>query len=216
MPGGASISISSLLPEFARDRLYTFPGAWDEPTVARQDCAYTAMNFFNRNGDTNFLDPPYVQQILLRDYVPAEGEPTFGDLIQLADDKGIIFHMSVYLADDFVFTKNGVSLTEPWTIMKLREMMTLYYANRADGQVLILRRKDFAAQQTNRRQPAPMPALTSTARGEPRRQFCPLISTGPQPDDSIGEAHGVVSTTSVASPGPINRLTALGKHSTPG
>jgi hypothetical protein len=51
--------------------------------------------------------------------------------------------MSVFLADDFVFTKNGVSPSEPWTIMRLQDMLTLYFANREQGKVLVLRRKDL-------------------------------------------------------------------------
>jgi hypothetical protein len=143
VPGGGSISIIALLPEFARNRLYTFPATWDDATMNRQDCAYTAMNFFNRVADTNFLDPDAIQRTLVRDYLPVGDRPMFGDLVQLADAKGMIFHMSVFLADDFVFTKNGVSPSEPWTIMRLQDMLTLYFANREEGKVLILRRKDL-------------------------------------------------------------------------
>jgi len=143
VPGGGSISIIALLPEFARNRVYTFPTTWDDATANRQDCAYTAMNFFNQVVNTNFLNPETIQQTLVRDYLPANDQPTFGDLVQLVDGEGRIFHMSVFLADDFVFTKNGVSLTEPWTIMRLKDMLTLYFANRTEGRVLVLRRKEF-------------------------------------------------------------------------
>ena len=144
VPGGAHLNVLALLPEFARDRLYTYPDDRDDPNAARQDCAYTALNFFNRVEDTNYLSPQFVQKTLMRDYAPVEGGLTFGDLVQLADEKGMIFHMAVYLAGDFIFTKNGVSRTEPWTIMKLADMLMLYYANREDGQILFLRKKEFS------------------------------------------------------------------------
>jgi hypothetical protein len=145
VPGGASINIVALLPEFARNRVYTFPDSWDDTEMARQDCVFTALNFFHPVADTNFLNPNYVQQRLLADYAPVpHGEPPlFGDLIQLVDGENRIFHMSVFLAEEFVFTKNGVSPTEPWTIMRLPDMLTLYFANRTEGNLLVMRRKDL-------------------------------------------------------------------------
>jgi len=163
VPGGATISILALLPEFARNRLYTFPSTWDDPTAVRQDCAFTAMNFFNHSPDTNCLDPDYVQRTLARDYLPVSNQPIFGDLVQLMDTQGRIFHMSVFLADDFVFTKNGVSYTEPWTIMRLQDMLTLYFANRAQGKVLILRRKDLFGPPATPPPPAPQPLATTSS-----------------------------------------------------
>lgn len=145
VPGGGSINIMALLPEFARNRLFTFPESSDDTELSRQDCAFTAMNFFSPQADTNFLNPDYIQQKLLNDYLPVpQGEPpTFGDLVQLVDGEGRIFHMSVFLADEFVFTKNGVSPAEPWTIMRLEDMLTLYFSNREQGNLLLMRRKDL-------------------------------------------------------------------------
>src|SRR5204863_134646 len=37
-PEGTSISLASILPPLARLRLFTFPGAWKEPEVSREDC----------------------------------------------------------------------------------------------------------------------------------------------------------------------------------
>jgi hypothetical protein len=51
--------------------------------------------------------------------------------------------MAIYLADDFVFTKNGISHKEPWVIMNLRDMIALYYMNREGGGVLVFRKKEF-------------------------------------------------------------------------
>ena len=49
VPGGSAISVSYLLPPFARLRLYTYPDAWDDPTASSQDCFFTSMNFFNES-----------------------------------------------------------------------------------------------------------------------------------------------------------------------
>ena len=149
-----------MLPEFARNRVYTFPSTQDDSTAGRQDCAYTAMNFFNRIADTHFLDPDVIQRTLVRDYLPVGEQPAFGDLVQLVDGEGKIFHMSVFLADDFVFTKNGVSLSEPWTIMRLKDMLTLYFANRTEGKVLLLRRRDFMSVP-----PSPSPKAVQSGLG---------------------------------------------------
>src|SRR5688572_24816428 len=99
VPGGAGINIIALLPEFARNRVYTFPTTWDDATIGRQDCAFTAMNFFNHTINTNFLNPDVIQQTLACEYQPAGDRPLFGDLVQLVDAEGRIFHMSVFLAD---------------------------------------------------------------------------------------------------------------------
>jgi hypothetical protein len=144
-PGGSGINIIALLPEFPRNRVYTFPSALNDAQFNRQDCAFTALNFFNRVPDTNYLNPDFIAKALRNDYVslPPDEPPTFGDLMQLVDQDGNIFHMSVYLAEEFVFTKNGVNPTEPWTIMRLQDMMTLYFANRTDGSLLVMRKLEF-------------------------------------------------------------------------
>ena len=38
----------------------------------------------------------------------------------------MLVHSATYLADDVVFTKNGGIFTQPWTYMKLSDLVTYY------------------------------------------------------------------------------------------
>jgi hypothetical protein len=143
IPGGGSFNISYFLPEFARLRLYTYPYAWSDPTVSKQDCFFTSMNFFNKKPDTNFFDRAYTTRVLQTDYVRIEQNPSFGDVVALCSSTGEIFHTCVYIADNFVFTKNGVDPEQPWVLMKLADMLTLYYPTDKSGHISFLRRRDL-------------------------------------------------------------------------
>lgn len=142
VPGGSAINVSYLMPPFARLRLYTFPGDWKDPTAARQDCFYTAMNFFNEPPNTNFFDATYSRKALETDYQPIAGQPAFGDLVTLFNPAGEAVHTCVYVADDFVFTKNGVNSAQPWVLMRMADMLLIYFAPEKTGQILFLRRKN--------------------------------------------------------------------------
>ena len=144
VPGGTAFNISYLLPPFARLRLYTYPYTWKDPTAARQDCFFTSMNFFNETPDTNFFDGAYTARILRSDYVPVQDAPTFGDVVTLMNAAGEAFHACVFVADDFVFTKNGVNPEQPWVLMKMSDMLTIYYPTDKSGRIQFLRRKDLA------------------------------------------------------------------------
>lgn len=141
VPGGAVINVSMLLPPFARTRLYTYPDAWDEPAKAREDCFFTALNFFNKTVNTNFFDANYSQATLKSDYVSTRDHPTYGDLIAVRNASGDFAHMCVYIAADFVFTKNGVDRAAPWVLMRMSDMLKIYHASESSGQVTIFRRR---------------------------------------------------------------------------
>ena len=141
VPGGGAINVASLLPPFARIRLYTFPDSWNDPSAPRQDCFYTSMNFFSETPNTNFFDRDFTRHALKTDFVAIEGTPEFGDLILVLDDKGAAIHMCVYLADDFVYTKNGINHTEPWVIMRMSDMLAVYSGPQNAGKTMIFRSK---------------------------------------------------------------------------
>jgi hypothetical protein len=144
VPGGGSFNISYFLPEFARLRLYTYPYAWSDPSVSKQDCFFTSMNFFNTKPNTNFLDRAYTARVLQNEYVRVEQRPSFGDVVALSSSAGDIFHTCVYIADDFVFTKNGVDPEQPWVLMKIVDMLMLYYPTDRSGHISFLRRRDLS------------------------------------------------------------------------
>jgi hypothetical protein len=140
VPNSATISVSAFLPPFARLRLYTFPNAWPDASHAREDCFFTSLNFFNVAADTNFFEHTYSRKVLMTDYAPITDEPTFGDVVMLVDSAGDGIHACVYIAEDFVFTKNGVNQLQPWVIMKMSEMTT-YFPTDKPGRLIIVRRK---------------------------------------------------------------------------
>ena len=143
VPGGAAINISYLLPPFARLRLYTYPEAWNDQTAPKQDCVFTALNFFNETMDTNFFDITYKEKFFNSQYALINDDPIFGDLVTLIDGQNQAFHTCVYIADGFVFTKNGANPAQPWVLMKMSDMLVMYHSLEKSSRVLFLRRKEL-------------------------------------------------------------------------
>jgi len=148
---GSSINISYFLPSFARLRLYTYPRP-DDPYAIREDCFWSAMNFFNEVPDNSLFDEKTKDQELLHHYtrVP-EKDRQFGDLLLLLANKEAL-HMCVYLADDVVFTKNGANTIQPWVLMKIPEMLGVYQRLRPFD-IVYYHKRDSAA--------APSPLVSS-------------------------------------------------------
>jgi hypothetical protein len=140
VPGGTTINVSHLLPPFARLRLYTYPYTSSDPTAARQDCFFTALNFFNETPNTNFFKAAYAAQALRSDYSPIPRTPSFGDVVLLERANGEVIHACVYIADDFVFSKNGVDPEQPWVLMRMADMLALYYPVDRSGHLAFMRR----------------------------------------------------------------------------
>jgi hypothetical protein len=126
IPEGASIDIERLLPPTAQVRLDTFPDGWLDPQTREEDCVWTSMNFFRDPPEPRFRDPAYVREILRTEYQYVTGKPTFGDIIALVGPSGNSIHLCIQLADDFVFTKNGLDASQPWAIMKLEDTLACY------------------------------------------------------------------------------------------
>src|SRR5262249_41170976 len=139
----SALNVSYLLPPFARLRLYTYPEAWNDLTAARQDCVFTSLNFFKETIDTNLFDLACREQILNSDYVLVHDEPSFGDIVSLLDRDNQVFHMCVYIADGFVFTKNGVNSAQPWVLMKMTDMLAMYDAAEKSRRIVFLRNKQL-------------------------------------------------------------------------
>lgn len=137
---GTSINISVFLPPVARSRLFTFPDSWTEPQAVREDCIWSSMNFFNEQPDMSFLDSNHSREVLLRDFATIRDQPTYGDLVCLVNEKGDLIHMCVYIADNFVFTKNGINQLQPWVLMKMQDML-LFFPSEKPYRLAILRRK---------------------------------------------------------------------------
>jgi cell wall-associated NlpC family hydrolase len=65
-------------------------------------------------------------ETLNRDYNNILTPTQLGDTIFLATRDGVPVHAAVYIADDIVFTKNGGSLTQPWILMHMQDMLDTY------------------------------------------------------------------------------------------
>lgn len=139
-PEGSSISLLYLLPQFARERLYTFP----LPTQAgdtRMDCHWTALNFLNATPDDRLQDTAYASEYIKQRFYQI-GKPSMcGDIIFLLDSKGGVIHSAVHIADDIVFTKNGVNYAQPWILMRRQNLLDVYTRTEAP-KVLYYRRKE--------------------------------------------------------------------------
>src|SRR6185503_14931197 len=61
------IGLVYLLPQFARQRLYTFPMP-SRPGDPAMDCHWTTMNFFNEVPDDRFTDPAFTVKYLEKNY----------------------------------------------------------------------------------------------------------------------------------------------------
>jgi hypothetical protein len=145
---GTTISVSAFLAPFARSRLFTFPNSWSEPEAAREDCIWSSMNFFNEQPDMSFLDSNHSRRVLQKDFAIIHDQPAYGDLVCLVNDKGDLIHMCVYIADDFVFTKNGINQLQPWVLMKMEDMK-LFFPSEKQHRIAILRRKALALARTD-------------------------------------------------------------------
>jgi hypothetical protein len=123
-----SIDIVHLLPSFARNRLYRFPklttGDLNKPLLA--NCLWSSLNFFGSAPDDRFLDVDTALTELRQNYYIVEHGYQLGDIIAFLDAEGDLYHVAVYIADDLVFTKNGMSPVSPWTIMPLQRVKDNY------------------------------------------------------------------------------------------
>lgn len=136
-PGGGTIDVLNLLPPMPRALLNTFPARIDD----RRDCMWTGMNFLEVEPDDRFLDGASILEARNARYRVVTDAPRFGDLIEFVTEGRVVIHMAVHIADDIVFTKNGVSPAQPWVLATLEQVKD-QYASTANTTVQRLRRVD--------------------------------------------------------------------------
>jgi hypothetical protein len=131
-----------LLPQFARQRLYTFPMP-SRPGDPAMDCHWSTMNFFNEVPDDHFTDPAYTVKYLETNYYQIATPSKYGDIVLFLDgESNNAIHSAVYLADDLVFTKNGNNMAQPWMIMHLKDLTTKYESD-GPGRMLVYRNRSW-------------------------------------------------------------------------
>ena len=136
------IGLVYLLPQFARQRLYTFPMP-SRPGDAAMDCHWSTMNFFNEVPDDRFTDPAYTVKFLQANYYQIAKPTKYGDIILfLEGESNNAIHSAVYLCDDIVFTKNGNNMAQPWMLMHLKDLTSKYESD-GPGRVLIYRNRNW-------------------------------------------------------------------------
>lgn len=140
---GESIDLIYLLPPFAQKRLYTYPklsvGDLQRPAVV--NCLWTSLNFFLPDPDDRYLDADVALKTLKEDYFIVEADFELGDIAAFMDEEGNIFHAAVYIADDLLFSKNGVSAMAPWTLLSLGDIREYYRWLSENPRIIFHRRK---------------------------------------------------------------------------
>jgi hypothetical protein len=131
------LDIVHLLPPLARRRLYTY-GRDNE-----RNCYWTALNYFNETPDDRLLDLNFVAYALSNQWHIVTGPPRFGDVAVFHDEGEVARHGAVFLADDLMFTKNGIGTSRPWVLMRLPHLRDIYWRE-PPLQVRYYRRNDLS------------------------------------------------------------------------
>ena len=70
----------------------------------------------------------FAAEFITRNYYEI-GKPSIeGDLVLLINAQNRVMHSSVYLADNIVFTKNGINFAQPWVTMRINDMVGYFSA----------------------------------------------------------------------------------------
>ena len=123
LAAGFLIDVNHLLPRFARANLNTYP----QPNIdLRHDCHWASLNFLNFEPSEMYADREKAAATLMADYYPIAGNPLLGDIIVLITPQGRALHSCVFVADNIVFTKNGLTSCAPWVLMELTDVLAFY------------------------------------------------------------------------------------------
>jgi len=123
LPAGFMIDINHLLPKFARAYLNTYP----QPNFdLRHDCHWSSLNFFNLDPLEVYADREKAAATFMSDYYTIAGNPLLGDILVLITPQGKAIHSCVFVADNIVFTKNGLTSCAPWVLMELTDVLAFF------------------------------------------------------------------------------------------
>jgi len=85
----------------------------------------------------------YALKHLKEGYYVIQDGYQLGDIVAFSDADGNLFHVTVFLADNLVFGKNGSSYLAPWSILPMARLKGHYVENADNWQVTVHRRKDL-------------------------------------------------------------------------
>ena len=121
-----SIDLVQILPPCARKLAYTFPHPSQAIDGRYPDCHWTSLNFFNHRPEARLVETVGANRFVLENFVASEPPFRYGDVLFMTDAAGNAVHSCVYLAADYVFTKNGSSVLSPWIVAKLDDVKDRY------------------------------------------------------------------------------------------
>lgn len=126
--GGCWLDIMELLPPGPTSLLYTYPVPQNplKGPVLIHDCHWTSFNFFRDPPDERYAQSDFVLQHLKDDFFPVPADPRYGDLVLLTKPDGSIIHSAIFLADGFVYSKNGDTQMHPWLIGTIPDLLDQY------------------------------------------------------------------------------------------
>jgi hypothetical protein len=134
-PGLETIDIAHLLPKFGQFLLNTFPDGETSPLNA--NCHWLALNFFRSSIESKFMpsmgenydSTAEAAEDLRLNYDIVNPPYQFGDVLALVAESGEYFelvHTSVYIAEDIVYSKNGMGPKSPFALSTFEAMMMRY------------------------------------------------------------------------------------------
>jgi hypothetical protein len=128
------LDLVHLLPPLAREYMNLY--AFTDVGAPAASCYWTALNFDVKQPDPRLLTLPghdgaeaaLAWQRLQSEYDPIDAPGALGDVIAYLATGGRdrLVHLCSFVADDIVFTKNGLGLMAPWSLMRLPDVDAVY------------------------------------------------------------------------------------------
>ena len=103
------MDVIELLPPIPSVQLYTDPLPQNPLAgpALRHDCYWTTINFLRDPPDDHYANSYYFLEKLKKDFFPIVTDSRYSDVVLFAKPDGVTIHSAVYLADNFVYSKNG-------------------------------------------------------------------------------------------------------------
>ncbi|MCB1229132.1 MAG: hypothetical protein KDN19_02635 [Verrucomicrobiae bacterium] len=120
------LDIVHLLPPNPRKYLYAYARASMAVANDFPDCFWTSFNFLEPESSDRNLDYP-VNRLVGTRWLEVKEPLRFGDMIIVEEiATGEAVHACTYIADDLVYSKNGLSLLRPFVIEDLSSVLNGY------------------------------------------------------------------------------------------
>ncbi|MBB5035220.1 hypothetical protein [Prosthecobacter vanneervenii] len=139
-PTGGMLGVINMLPPLPSSQMFLYPmpdNPLNGPAPIR-DCHWTSFNFFNDVAEPELGNQDFYMQKLKEEYIPAAGDPRYGDIALFTKPSGAIVHSAVYIADDIFYTKNGATFTYPWMLETLPDLIKQYSFQVEPGEKLVV------------------------------------------------------------------------------